>query len=118
MATMSGVELWYVIHWFALVGAVGGAIVGTTMLVIGFYGRHQGQGSRWDSDADIHEPGWYQGPYRLYSHQAYWDGAEWSGETRPQNNGKLVSYGLTILLLCSTFGFVLYVALSDFLRFP
>ena len=29
------------------------------------------------------EPGWYNDPTGAYSHQAYWDGARWTGAMRP-----------------------------------
>jgi len=29
------------------------------------------------------EPGWYNDPAGAYSHQAYWDGARWTGAVRP-----------------------------------
>lgn len=28
------------------------------------------------------KPGWYNDPDSLHSHQAYWDGEKWTGETR------------------------------------
>ena len=28
------------------------------------------------------EPGWYNDPEGVYSHQAYWDGEKWTGEIR------------------------------------
>lgn len=29
------------------------------------------------------EPGWYKDPTGEFSHQAYWDGEQWTGEVRP-----------------------------------
>lgn len=43
------------------------------------------------------KPSWYNDPEGRYSHQAYWDGTGWSGETRLPK--KPVSLGLILFVM-------------------
>ncbi len=38
-------------------------------------------------------PGWYNDPSGQMSHQAYWDGQQWTGETRPSRSAEAPSTG-------------------------
>lgn len=45
-----------------------------------------------DTGDETRDPGWYNDPDGVHSHQAYWDGKQWTGETRP-GPGQSVSTG-------------------------
>ena len=89
------------------------AIAGVVLVVLGARG-----GLLMDSDDEVHKPSWYKDPYGVYSHLAYWDGTEWTGEMRQQPlapRRKMVGTGLVVLVFGLLLGVASYGAFSNFL---
>ena len=59
------------------------------------------------------EPGWYNDPSGVYDHQEYWDGENWTGDTRP-GTPKVNRKVIAVAAIVGVIGFVVaYLVLIE-----